>query len=165
MLTCCRTSIQRRMNGRDVVTRGTHTDCPINCQVFRGEPYEAQRYTEAIGECQSLENRVVRECFRLISFQKPRLVSNFQTKPVFHFDRERKCRSHLCLLVGYLIVCRASGGDRVTLVICGVHHLLCVALLPSVEPRRHILCNQPKPRRYRAMSSLKLSMNLMPRNW
>lgn len=36
---------------------------------FGGEEYEAQRYTEAIGEYQTLERRVVRERFRLISFQ------------------------------------------------------------------------------------------------
>jgi hypothetical protein len=34
-----------------------------------------QIYTEAIGEYQSLEKRVARECFCLVSFQKPRLAS------------------------------------------------------------------------------------------
>jgi ABC-type multidrug transport system fused ATPase/permease subunit len=91
VLTRYRTRIRRRMNERDVVsarrfvydhetglnythaqvTRGIHTDCLLNYETvkyFGGEEYEAQRYTEAIGEYQSLEKRVVRECFCLISF-------------------------------------------------------------------------------------------------
>jgi ATP-binding cassette subfamily B (MDR/TAP) protein 6 len=62
VLTRYRTRIRRRMNERDVVTRGIHTDCLLNYETvkyFGGEEYEAQRYTEAIGEYQSLEKRVV----------------------------------------------------------------------------------------------------------
>ncbi|KAG1878177.1 mitochondrial half-size ABC transporter [Suillus subluteus] len=62
VLTRYRTRIRRRMNERDVVTRGIHTDCLLNYETvkyFGGEQYEAQRYTEAIGEYQSLEKRVV----------------------------------------------------------------------------------------------------------
>lgn len=62
VLTRYRTRIRRRMNERDVVTRGIHTDCLLNYETvkyFGGEEYEAQRYTEAIGEYQTLEKRVV----------------------------------------------------------------------------------------------------------
>ncbi|KAG1727621.1 ABC transporter type 1, transmembrane domain-containing protein [Suillus lakei] len=62
VLTRYRTRIRRQMNERDVVTRGIHTDCLLNYETvkyFGGEEYEAQRYTEAIGEYQSLERRVV----------------------------------------------------------------------------------------------------------
>ncbi|KAG2741443.1 P-loop containing nucleoside triphosphate hydrolase protein [Suillus brevipes Sb2] len=62
VLTRYRTRIRRRMNERDVVTRGIHTDCLLNYETvkyFGGEEYEAQRYTEAIGEYQTLERRVV----------------------------------------------------------------------------------------------------------
>ncbi|KAG1837929.1 hypothetical protein DFJ58DRAFT_814989, partial [Suillus subalutaceus] len=48
-LTSYRTRIQRRMNERDlVITRGIHTDCLLHYKI----EYEAQRYTEAIGEYQ-----------------------------------------------------------------------------------------------------------------
>ncbi|KAG2125942.1 hypothetical protein DEU56DRAFT_823368 [Suillus clintonianus] len=62
LLTRYRTRIRRQMNERDVVTRGIHTDCLLNYETvkyFGGEEYEAQRYTEAIGEYQTLERRVV----------------------------------------------------------------------------------------------------------
>ncbi|KAG2052405.1 hypothetical protein BDR06DRAFT_957682 [Suillus hirtellus] len=62
VLTRYRTRIRRLMNERDVNMRGIHTDCLLNYETvkyFGGEEYEAQRYTEAIGEYQSLEKRVV----------------------------------------------------------------------------------------------------------
>ncbi|KAG1887965.1 ABC transporter type 1, transmembrane domain-containing protein, partial [Suillus fuscotomentosus] len=62
VLTRYRTSIWRLMNERDVNMRGIHTDCLLNYETvkyFGGEEYEAQRYTEAIEEYQSLEKRVV----------------------------------------------------------------------------------------------------------
>ncbi|KAG1745545.1 uncharacterized protein EDB91DRAFT_1328227 [Suillus paluster] len=62
VLTRYRTRIRRQMNERDVVTRGIHTDCLLNYETvkyFGGEEYEAQRYTNAIGEYQTLEKRVV----------------------------------------------------------------------------------------------------------
>ncbi|KAG2153648.1 uncharacterized protein EDB93DRAFT_1248550 [Suillus bovinus] len=62
VLTRYRTRIRRQMNERDVKTRGIHTDCLLNYETvkyFGGEEYEAQRYTEAIGEYQTLEKRVV----------------------------------------------------------------------------------------------------------
>ncbi|KAG0708293.1 ABC transporter type 1, transmembrane domain-containing protein [Suillus ampliporus] len=62
VLTRHRTRIRRQMNERDVVTRGIHTDCLLNYETveyFGGEEYEAQRYTNAIGEYQPLERRVV----------------------------------------------------------------------------------------------------------
>ncbi|KAG1724270.1 hypothetical protein EDB19DRAFT_2028878 [Suillus lakei] len=58
VLTRYRTRIQRQMNERGVVIRGIHADCLLNYKTvkyFGGEEYEAQRYTEAIGEYQSLE--------------------------------------------------------------------------------------------------------------
>lgn len=74
--------------------RGIHTDCLLNYETvkyFGGEEYEAQRYTEAIEEYQSLEKRVVRECFCLISFPKSRLASKLFSFSKFHFNGERKC--------------------------------------------------------------------------
>lgn len=62
VLTRYRTRIRRLMNERDVNMRGIHTDCLLNYETvkyFGGEEYEAQRYTEAIEEYQSLEKRVV----------------------------------------------------------------------------------------------------------
>ncbi|KAG1724244.1 P-loop containing nucleoside triphosphate hydrolase protein [Suillus lakei] len=62
VLTRYRTRIRRQMNERDVVTRGFHTDCLLNYETVKylsGVEYEAQRYTEAIGEYQSLERIVV----------------------------------------------------------------------------------------------------------
>ncbi|KAG1727623.1 P-loop containing nucleoside triphosphate hydrolase protein [Suillus lakei] len=59
-----RTRIRRQMNERDVVTHGIHTNCLFNYETvkyFGGEEYEAQRYTEAIEEHQSLERRVIPE--------------------------------------------------------------------------------------------------------
>ncbi|KAG1878194.1 hypothetical protein F4604DRAFT_2001389 [Suillus subluteus] len=64
-LTSYGTRIRRRMNERDMVSRGIYTDCLLNYETvkyFGGEEYEAQRYTEAIGNYQSLEKRVV-HCF------------------------------------------------------------------------------------------------------
>jgi ATP-binding cassette subfamily B (MDR/TAP) protein 6 len=88
VLTRYRTRIRRQMNDRDVVsrllvlsllishhdlvmqvTRGIHTDCLLNYETvkyFGGEEYEAQRYAEAIGEYQTFERRVVRECRLLV---------------------------------------------------------------------------------------------------
>ncbi|KAG1798973.1 ABC transporter type 1, transmembrane domain-containing protein [Suillus plorans] len=48
VLTRYGTRIWRRMNERDVVMRGIHTDCLLNYETikyFGGEEYEAQRYT------------------------------------------------------------------------------------------------------------------------
>ncbi|KAG0704214.1 hypothetical protein DFH29DRAFT_1038543 [Suillus ampliporus] len=62
VLTRYRTRIWRQMNERDVVTCGIHTDCLLNYETvkyFGGEGYEAQRCTNAIGEYQTLERRVV----------------------------------------------------------------------------------------------------------
>ncbi|KAG2109779.1 hypothetical protein BD769DRAFT_1301279, partial [Suillus cothurnatus] len=47
VLTRYRTRIRRRMNKRDVVTGGIHTDCLLNYKTikyFGGEEYEAQRH-------------------------------------------------------------------------------------------------------------------------
>ncbi|KAF8520373.1 hypothetical protein BU17DRAFT_46726 [Hysterangium stoloniferum] len=62
ILTRWRTKIRRRMNDRDVITRGIHTDCLLNYETvkyFCGEQHEAQRYQEAIREYQTLEYRCI----------------------------------------------------------------------------------------------------------
>ncbi|KAF8908803.1 hypothetical protein CPB85DRAFT_1435915 [Mucidula mucida] len=74
VLTQWRTKIRRRMNERDIITRGIHTDCLLNYETvkyFSGEEHEAERYRSAIKEYQSLEYTV------MISLNVLNLVQNF----------------------------------------------------------------------------------------
>ncbi|KAF8891689.1 hypothetical protein BD779DRAFT_1512462 [Infundibulicybe gibba] len=74
ILTQWRTKIRRRMNDRDVITRGIHTDCLINYETvkyFGGEDHEGARYREALREYQALEYKVI------ISLNILNLVQNF----------------------------------------------------------------------------------------
>ncbi|KLO14578.1 hypothetical protein SCHPADRAFT_914776 [Schizopora paradoxa] len=62
MLTQWRTQIRRRMNDKDIVVRGIHTDCLLNYETvkyFGGEDYERSRYTSAINDYQTLEYKVI----------------------------------------------------------------------------------------------------------
>ncbi|KAF8054164.1 mitochondrial half-size ABC transporter [Lyophyllum atratum] len=62
ILTQWRTKVRRRMNERDVVTRGIHTDCLLNYETvkyFGGEEHEGARYREALREYQALEYKVI----------------------------------------------------------------------------------------------------------
>ncbi|KAI0058695.1 hypothetical protein BV25DRAFT_1901938 [Artomyces pyxidatus] len=74
VLTKWRTKLRRRMNDRDVITRGIHTDCLLNYETvkyFNGEDHEGARYAEAIRQYQSLEYRVI------VSMNLLNLVQNF----------------------------------------------------------------------------------------
>ncbi|KAF9038357.1 hypothetical protein BDZ89DRAFT_1100422 [Hymenopellis radicata] len=74
VLTQWRTKVRRRMNERDIITRGIHTDCLLNYETvkyFSGEEHEAERYRDAIREYQSLEYTV------MISLNVLNLVQNF----------------------------------------------------------------------------------------
>ncbi|KAJ3819599.1 mitochondrial half-size ABC transporter [Lentinula raphanica] len=74
VLTQWRTRIRRRMNERDIVTRGIHTDCLLNYETvkyFGGEEHEAARYRDAIREYQVLEAKVI------TSLNLLNLVQNF----------------------------------------------------------------------------------------
>ncbi|KAJ3574661.1 hypothetical protein NP233_g1629 [Leucocoprinus birnbaumii] len=74
VLTRYRTRVRRRMNERDVVTRGIHTDCLLNYETvkyFNGEEHEGERYREAIQEYQALEYKVI------VSLNLLNLVQNF----------------------------------------------------------------------------------------
>ncbi|KAG6886254.1 hypothetical protein C0993_006664 [Termitomyces sp. T159_Od127] len=62
ILTRWRTRIRRKMNERDVVTRGIHTDCLLNYETvkyFGGEEHEGERYRDALCEYQALEYKVI----------------------------------------------------------------------------------------------------------
>ncbi|KAG5719458.1 Heavy metal tolerance protein [Termitomyces sp. T112] len=62
ILTRWRTRIRRKMNERDVVTRGIHTDCLLNYETvkyFGGEEHEGERYQDALREYQALEYKVI----------------------------------------------------------------------------------------------------------
>ncbi|GJJ06282.1 hypothetical protein Clacol_000473 [Clathrus columnatus] len=62
ILTKWRTKLRRRMNERDVISRGIHTDCLLNYETvkyFNGEQHEGQRYQDAIRQYQALEYRVM----------------------------------------------------------------------------------------------------------
>ncbi|KAG6813687.1 hypothetical protein H0H92_008535 [Tricholoma furcatifolium] len=62
ILTRWRTKIRRRMNERDTVTRGIHTDCLLNYETvkyFGGEEHEGARYRDAMREYQTLEYKVI----------------------------------------------------------------------------------------------------------
>lgn len=74
ILTRYRTRVRRRMNDRDIITRGIHTDCLLNYETvkyFNGEEHEGERYREAIREYQALEYKVI------ISLNLLNLVQNF----------------------------------------------------------------------------------------
>ncbi|KAH8093897.1 hypothetical protein BXZ70DRAFT_948370 [Cristinia sonorae] len=74
ILTRWRTKLRRRMNERDVITRGIHTDCLLNYETvkyFGGEQHEGERYRDAIRQYQALEYRV------MISLNLLNLVQNF----------------------------------------------------------------------------------------
>jgi ATP-binding cassette subfamily B (MDR/TAP) protein 6 len=74
VLTQWRTRIRRRMNERDQVTRGIHTDCLLNYETvkyFGGEEYEGARYNDAIRDYQALEAKVI------LSLNLLNLVQNF----------------------------------------------------------------------------------------
>ncbi|KAF9467267.1 hypothetical protein BDZ94DRAFT_1287702 [Collybia nuda] len=62
ILTQWRTKIRRKMNERDVITRGIHTDCLLNYETvkyFGGEEHEGDRYRNALREYQALEYKVI----------------------------------------------------------------------------------------------------------
>jgi ATP-binding cassette subfamily B (MDR/TAP) protein 6 len=64
-MTKWRTKIRRKMNDRDVITRGIHTDCLLNYETvkyFGGEQHEAERYVNAIRDYQVLEYKVMSMC-------------------------------------------------------------------------------------------------------
>ncbi|KIY66216.1 mitochondrial half-size ABC transporter [Cylindrobasidium torrendii FP15055 ss-10] len=74
LLTQWRTKLRRRMNERDIVTRGIHTDCLLNYETvkyFCGEEHENERYRNAINEYQQLEYQV------MLSLNLLNLVQNF----------------------------------------------------------------------------------------
>ncbi|KAK0195216.1 mitochondrial half-size ABC transporter [Armillaria mellea] len=74
VLTQWRTKIRRKMNERDIITRGIHTDCLLNYETvkyFCGEEHEAARYRDALREYQTLEYTV------MISLNILNLVQNF----------------------------------------------------------------------------------------
>lgn len=74
ILTKYRTRVRRKMNERDVITRGIHTDCLLNYETvkyFNGEEHEGGRYREAVREYQALEYKVI------ISLNLLNLVQNF----------------------------------------------------------------------------------------
>lgn len=74
ILTKWRTRLRRKMNDRDIITRGIHTDCLLNYETvkyFGGEQHEGERYREAIREYQALEYKVT------ISLNLLNLVQNF----------------------------------------------------------------------------------------
>lgn len=74
VLTQWRTKIRRKMNERDIITRGIHTDCLLNYETvkyFCGEEHEAARYRNALREYQTLEYTV------MISLNILNLVQNF----------------------------------------------------------------------------------------
>jgi hypothetical protein len=67
VLTRWRTKLRRKMNERDMFTRGIHTDCLLNYETvkyFNGEEHEAARYHEAVKAYQSVELRVIRGCYQ-----------------------------------------------------------------------------------------------------
>ncbi|KAF8813645.1 hypothetical protein BYT27DRAFT_7157317 [Phlegmacium glaucopus] len=87
ILTKWRTRLRRKMNDRDIITRGIHTDCLLNYETvkyFGGEQHEGERYREAIREYQALEYKVT------ISLNLLNLVQN--------------CIITLGLLIGSLMV-------------------------------------------------------------
>ncbi|KIJ23460.1 hypothetical protein M422DRAFT_39595 [Sphaerobolus stellatus SS14] len=74
ILTTWRTKLRRRMNDRDVITRGIHTDCLLNYETvkyFCGEEHEGERYQDAIREYQALEYKV------MVSLNLLNLVQSF----------------------------------------------------------------------------------------
>ncbi|RDB25444.1 Heavy metal tolerance protein [Hypsizygus marmoreus] len=74
ILTQWRTKIRRKMNERDMITRGIHTDCLLNYETvkyFGGEEHEGERYREALREYQALEYKVI------ISLNLLNMVQNF----------------------------------------------------------------------------------------
>ncbi|KAG5646274.1 hypothetical protein DXG03_003870 [Asterophora parasitica] len=74
VLTQWRTKIRRKMNERDTVTRGIHTDCLLNYETvkyFGGEDHEGERYRDALREYQTLEYKVI------ISLNLLNMVQNF----------------------------------------------------------------------------------------
>ncbi|TCD69265.1 hypothetical protein EIP91_008200 [Steccherinum ochraceum] len=74
ILTRWRTQLRRKMNERDIITRGIHTDCLLNYETvkyFGGEQHEGERYRDAIRQYQSFEYRV------MISLNLLNLVQNF----------------------------------------------------------------------------------------
>ncbi|KAI0044969.1 hypothetical protein FA95DRAFT_1522067 [Auriscalpium vulgare] len=74
ILTRWRTKLRRRMNERDVVTRGIHTDCLLNYETvkyFNGEAHESARYADAIHQYQLVEYKVI------ISMNLLNLIQNF----------------------------------------------------------------------------------------
>ncbi|KAG1721513.1 hypothetical protein EDB19DRAFT_1646384 [Suillus lakei] len=76
VLTRYRTRTRRQMNERDVVTHGIHMNFLLNYEIvkyFGGEEYEAQKYTEAIGEYQSLERSLSLNLLNLV--QTPIIAS------------------------------------------------------------------------------------------
>ncbi|PCH43974.1 hypothetical protein WOLCODRAFT_26357 [Wolfiporia cocos MD-104 SS10] len=73
-LTKWRTRLRRKMVERDVITRGIHTDCLLNYETvkyFCGEQHEAERYSDAIRQYQTLEYKVI------VSLNLLNLVQNF----------------------------------------------------------------------------------------
>jgi len=61
VVTQWRARLRRRMNDKDIVVRGIHTDCLLNYETvkyFGGEDYERGRYASAINDYQSLEYKV-----------------------------------------------------------------------------------------------------------
>ncbi|TRM69749.1 P-loop containing nucleoside triphosphate hydrolase protein [Schizophyllum amplum] len=70
VMTQWRTKLRRRMNDRDIKTRGIHTDCLLNYETvkyFGGEEHEGQRYRKSIDKYQALEYQVISgsPCFSL----------------------------------------------------------------------------------------------------
>lgn len=62
VMTKWRTQIRRRMNDKDTITRGIHTDCLLNYETvkyFGGEEREGERYRDAIRNYQVLEYKVM----------------------------------------------------------------------------------------------------------
>ncbi|KAG6862313.1 hypothetical protein C0995_016011 [Termitomyces sp. Mi166 len=69
ILTRWRTRIRRKMNERDIVTRGIHTDCLLNYETvkyFGGEEHEGERYRDALREYQALEYKVIVDTEKLL---------------------------------------------------------------------------------------------------
>ncbi|KAL1735633.1 hypothetical protein EV714DRAFT_243749 [Schizophyllum commune] len=62
VMTQWRTKLRRRMNERDIKTRGIHTDCLLNYETvkyFGGEEHEGERYRKSINKYQALEYQVI----------------------------------------------------------------------------------------------------------